>query len=181
MTMVDWIILVGLVIATLGGLAQGFFRAACGLAGLIFGYMAAVWNYHYVARVFLPLVRLEPLANAIGFLIIILLVMLAGALVGGFLEKMFRFAGLGCLDSLLGAVLGFLQGVAVVMVFVVLTLAFFPGATFLTDARIPPMFFEACHVSMDMSPHQLSDKLEEGMKRLKQESPGWIHSSHESK
>jgi membrane protein required for colicin V production len=181
MTLVDWIILAGLVVATLGGLAQGFFRAACGLAGLIFGYMAAVWNYHYVARVFLPLVRLEALANAIGFLIIILLVMLAGALVGGFLEKLFRFAGLGCLDSLLGAVLGFLQGVVVVMVFVVLTLAFFPGATLLTDARIPPIFFEACHVSMDMSPHQLSDKLEEGMKRLKQESPGWIHSSHESK
>ena len=37
MTMVDWIILAGLVVATLGGLAQGFFRSACSLAGLILG------------------------------------------------------------------------------------------------------------------------------------------------
>jgi membrane protein required for colicin V production len=182
MTLVDWIILGGLVVATLGGLAQGFFRAACGLAGLVFGYMAAVWNYHYIARVFIPLVQVEAVANAIGFLLIILLVMLAGALLGGFLEKMFRFAGLGCIDSLLGAVLGFLQGVVVVMVFVVLTLAFFPGATLLTNARIPPMFFEACHVSMDMSPQQLSNQMEDGLKRLKQESPGWIRNpGHESK
>ncbi len=63
MTMVDWIILAVLVVATLGGLAQGFFRTACSLAGLVFGYMAAVWNYHYVARVFLPLVRVEALAK----------------------------------------------------------------------------------------------------------------------
>ncbi|MGB3627843.1 MAG: CvpA family protein, partial [Terracidiphilus sp.] len=80
MHLVDWIILAGLAVATLGGLAQGFFRAACGLAGLVFGYMAAIWNYHYVARLFLPMVQLEPLANAIGFLLIILLVMLAGAI-----------------------------------------------------------------------------------------------------
>ena|ERR1700734_1947720 len=181
MTLVDWVIIGGLVLATFGGLAQGFFRAACGLAGLVFGYMAAVWNYHYVARVFLPLVRVEALANAIGFLIIILLVMLAGAVLGGFLEKMFRFAGLGCIDSLLGAALGFLQGVVVVMVFVVLTLAFFPGTALLTDARIPPMFFAACHVSMDMSPRELSDQMETGLKRLKDESPGWIRRPGQNK
>jgi membrane protein required for colicin V production len=181
MQLVDWIILAGLAVATLGGLAQGFFRAACGLAGLIFGYMAAIWNYHYVARLFLPVVQLEPLANAIGFLLIILLVMLAGAILGGFLEKMFHFAGLGCIDALLGAVLGFLQGVVVVMVFVVLTIAFFPGMVWLANARIPPMFFEACHMSMDMSPRELSDQMENGLKRLKQESPGWIRPSHEGK
>jgi membrane protein required for colicin V production len=181
MALVDWIILGGLILATLGGLAQGFFRAACGLAGLVFGYMAAIWNYHYVAKVFLPLVRVETVANAIGFLVIIVLVMLAGALLGGMFEKMFRFAGLGCIDSLLGAVLGFLQGVVVVMVFVVLTLAFFPGATILTDARIPPMFFEACHLSMDMSPRQLSDQMEDGLKRLKQETPEWIRQGHDRK
>ena len=155
MELVDWIILAGLAIATVGGLAQGFFRSFCGLAGLVVGYMVATWNYARLGKLFLAFVRIEALANAIGFLVIILLVMLMGALgavVGGFLEKSFRWAGLGCIDSLLGAILGFLQGVVIVMVFVVVTLAFFPGTPWLINAKIPPMFFQACHMSMEMSP-----------------------------
>ena len=178
MEWVDWIILAGLVIATLGGLAQGFFRSFFGLAGLIAGFLIALWNYARMGKIFLPFVRIEALANAIGFLVIILLVMLLGAVVGGSLEKTFRWAGLGCIDTLLGAVLGFLQGVVIVMVFVVVTLAFFPGTSWLTDAKIPPMFFAACHVSMKMSPKELNDRVQGEVMKLKQESPEWLHSSH---
>jgi membrane protein required for colicin V production len=179
MTWVDWAIIAVLVLATLGGLAQGFFRTACGLAGLVIGLMAAVWNYSYVARVFLPVVRLEALANAIGFLVIVILVMLGAALLGGFLEKTFRWAGLGCIDTLLGAVFGFFQGIAIVMIFVLVTLAFFPGTWWLTDAKLPPMFFQACHISMEMSPKELSDQVQGSLKKLKRESPAWVHPGHE--
>jgi membrane protein required for colicin V production len=178
MELVDWIILAGLLMATVGGLAQGFFRSFFGLAGLVVGYMIATWNYQYVGKIFLPLVRVEAVANAIGFLLIIVLVMLLGAVVGGFLEKTFRWAGLGCIDTLLGAVLGFIQGVVIVMVFVVVTLAFFPGTAWLEDAKIPPMFFEACHVSMNMSPKELNNQVQDTLKKLKRESPEWVHPSH---
>jgi membrane protein required for colicin V production len=178
MDWVDWIIIAGLLMATMGGMAQGFFRSIFGLGGLVLGYMAATWNYSHVGKIFPPLVQVEAVANAIGFLVIILLVMLAGAVVGGFLEKTFRWAGLGCIDTLLGAVLGFLQGVVIVMVFVVVTLAFFPGTAWLTDAKIPPLFFEACHVSMNMSPKELNNQVQDTLKKLKKESPEWMHPSH---
>jgi len=178
MELVDWIILAGLVIATLGGLAQGFFRSFFGLAGLVVGFMVATWNYARVGKIFLPIVRVEAVAHAIGFLIIILLVMLLGAVVGGFLEKTFRWAGLGCIDTLLGAILGFLQGVVIVMVFVVVTLAFFPGTSWLIDAKIPPMFFAACHASMNMSPKELNDRVQGELIKLKRESPEWMRPGH---
>ena len=178
MTWVDWIILAVILAAVFGGMAQGFFRAAFGLAGLVIGLMAALWNYPYLARVFLPIVRLEALANAIGFLLIVILIMLAAAVIGAFLERTFRWAGLGCLDSLLGAVLGFLEGIAAVMIFVLVTLAFFPGTWWLSEATLPPMFFRACHVSMEMSPKQLSDQVHDSLKKLKRESPSWVHPGH---
>jgi uncharacterized membrane protein required for colicin V production len=150
------------------------------LAGLVVGFMAATWNYARVGKIFFAFVRIEALANAIGFLVIILLVMLAGAVIGGSLEKTFRRAGLGCIDSLLGAILGFFQGVVIVMVFVLVALAFFPGTSWLTDAKIPPMFFQACHVSMKMSPKELNDKVQVEIMKLKRESPEWIHPGHSS-
>jgi membrane protein required for colicin V production len=178
MAWADWAILGIILVATVGGLAQGFFRSFCGLAGLFFGMALAIWNYRVVGRLFLPIVRIEAVANAVGFLVIALLVMLAAGLLGGMLEKTFRWAGLGCLDTLLGAVLGLFQGVLLVMVIVLVTVAFFPGAQWLTDARFPQYFFGACHLSMDMSPKQLSDQVQESLKKLKRESPAWMHPGH---
>jgi len=178
MAWVDLAILGVLIVATLAGLAQGFFRSFCSLAGLFLGFMLAIWNYRLVGRVFIPIVHIEQIANAIGFLVIALALMLGAALVGGLLTKTFRWAGLGCIDTLLGAVFGFLQGALLVMVAVLVTVAFFPGTQWLSDARFPRMFFGACHLSMDMSPKQLSDQVRDGLKKLKRESPSWMHPSH---
>jgi membrane protein required for colicin V production len=174
----DWAVVAILVMGVVVGLAQGFFRSFCSLAGLFVGLVLAIWNYSYLGRVFLPLVRIEALANAIAFLVIAILVMLAAALLGGFFEKTFRWAGLGCLDTFLGAIFGFLEGALMVMVIVLVTVAFFPGTVWLTEARLPPMFFGACHLSMDMSPKDLSNQVRESLKKLKHESPTWLHPGH---
>jgi membrane protein required for colicin V production len=178
MAWVDWAIVAVLILATLGGLAQGFFRSFFGLLGLFAGMVLAIWNYKYTGRLFLPIVHVEAIANTIGFLLIAILVMLIAGLLGGILEKTFRWAGLGCVDTLLGAVFGFLQGVLMVMIFVLVTIAFFPGTGWLIEARLPREFFGACHLSMDMSPKELSDKVQDSLKKLKRESPAWMHPGH---
>jgi membrane protein required for colicin V production len=174
----DWAVIAILVVGVIIGLAQGFFRSFCSLAGLFIGLLLAIWNYSYLGRVFLPLVRIEAIANAMAFLIIAVAVMLAAAVLGGFLEKTFQWAGLGCIDTFLGAIFGLLEGALMVMVFVLVTVAFFPGADWLTDARLPQMFFGACHLSMDMSPKDLSNQVQESLKKLKHESPAWMHPGH---
>jgi uncharacterized membrane protein required for colicin V production len=78
----------------------------------------------------------------------------------------------------LGAIFGFLEGALLVMVFILVTIAFFPGTAWLTDARLPRMFFGACHLSMDMSPKELSDQVQERLRKLKRESPAWMHPGH---
>jgi membrane protein required for colicin V production len=174
----DWAVVAILVMGVFIGLAQGFFRSFCSLGGLFLGMVLAIWNYSYLGKVFLPVVRVEALSNALAFLAIAIVVMLAAAVVGGFLEKTFRWAGLGCVDTLLGAIFGFLEGAMFVMVIVLVTVAFFPGTGWLTEARLPSMFFGACHLSMDMSPKDLSNQVQESLKKLKHESPGWMHPGH---
>ncbi len=100
--------------------------------------------------IFLPLVHIiEALANAIGFLLIAILVMLIAGVLGGILEKTFRWVGLGCLDTLLGAVFGFLQGVLMVMIFVLVVLRispFFRGLGWLAGCEASAGVFGACHI-----------------------------------
>jgi membrane protein required for colicin V production len=175
MQLVDWAILLVMALSVLGGLAQGFFRSFCGLAGLLLGLALAAWNYARLAAVILPVIRIKPVANAIAFLLIAVLVMALAALVGTVLYKAFHHLGLGCLDRLAGAAFGFFQGMLLVTLVVLVAVAFFPEAQWLTEARMPRMFFGACHLSTQVTPAELSERVRQGLKILEKESPKWMH------
>ena len=179
MTWVDWVILLVLAGATMGGLAQGFFRTICSLAGLIFGLAIAAWNYGRLAFLFKPIVRADTIANTIAFLVIALLIMALANLIGGIVSKTARRMGLGCIDGIAGAVLGFAQGAVLVMICILVTVAFFPGQAWMAQAKLPKLFFGALHVSTKVTPGELGEKVRKGLLLLEHESPGWMHSEGE--
>jgi membrane protein required for colicin V production len=170
MAWVDWVIVIIMAAAMIGGLSQGFFRSACGLAGLLVGLALASWNYGRVAAFFLPLVRLHAIADTIGFLLVALVVMALFAILGAILAKAFRMVGLGCLDSLAGAIFGFFQGVILVTLGILALAAFFPATQWLENARLPKLFFGACHLSTHMSPSELAHRVRDGLKMLEHDS-----------
>ena len=175
MTAVDWAVVIILAFAVLGGLAQGFFRSICGLLGLVLGLVTAAWNYGRVASFFLPLVKIPAVANTIAFLLIAIAVMAVIGLVGNLLAKALRLLGLGWLDGLAGAVFGFFQGVLLVVIGILVVVAFFPQAHWIADARLPRMFFGACHVSANVTPAELGERVRNGLRAWEAESPRWMH------
>lgn len=177
MTLVDWIIVVILAAAVLGGIARGFFRSAFSLAGLLLGLALAAWNYPRLAAILKPLVRSAEVANAIAFLVIALLVMAIAAILGEFLAKVFQKVGLGCLDRMAGSVFGFFEGMVFVTVCILVTVAFFPQTEWLTESRLPRYFFGALHVSTHVTPSRLAEQVRKELRTLESESPSWMHSS----
>ena len=175
MTLVDWIIVVVVAAAVLGGLARGFFRSAFSLAGLVLGLVLASWNYWRLAAILKPVVKSIEVANAIAFLVIAFLVMAVAAVVGAILAKMFEKVGLGCLDRLAGAVFGFVEGMVFVSLCILVTVAFFPQTQWLTEARLPRYFFGTLHVSTQVTPARLRDRVRKELHRLEAESPSWMH------
>jgi len=175
MTIVDWAIVIIMVIAVLGGMSQGFFRSFCSLAGLVLGLAVAAWNYGHVAALLLPVVRIRAVADTIAFLLLALLIMAVAAFLGSFLARAFRSLGLGCLDGFAGAIFGFFQGVILVTLGIIAIVAFFPQARVLTEARLPRLFFGACHLSARMSPHDLAQRVRAGLRTLEEETPVWLH------
>jgi membrane protein required for colicin V production len=175
MTWVDWAIVIVLACSALGGLAQGFFRTACSLLGLLFGLSLAEWNYGHLASLILPMVRIEAVANAIAFFLIALLVMAIANVIGSLLGRAFDMLGLGCLDSVGGAVLGFMQGLVLVTVGILVAVAFFPDAQWLAQSHLPRQFFSALHMSTHMSPEELADRVRNGLRILEEDSQQLIH------
>jgi membrane protein required for colicin V production len=180
-TLVDWIIVAILAAAVLGGIAQGFLRSVFSLGGLLLGLVLAAWNYPTVAAFFKTAVRSEKVANAIGFLLIALVVTALAALIGVALSKAFRKMGFGCLDSLAGAIFGFFQGALLVTVCLLVTVAFFPETAWLTQSKLPRYFFGAVHFSSRVTPSVLADRIRDELKHLEQESPDWMHPEKRSK
>ncbi len=175
MTLEDWIIVAVLVLSVVGGLSQGFFRSVFSLAGLIIGLAVAAWNYGRIATLLLPYLKNEAVDDAIGFIVIALVVMGIAGLAGAVLHKTFHRMGLGCLDRLAGGVFGLIQGVLLVTLCILVAVAFFPQAHWLLDARLPRMFFGACHLSTHMTPADLADRIRRGLNLLEQQTPAWMH------
>lgn len=175
MALVDWIIVVVVAAAVLGGIARGFFRSIFSLVGLLLGLALAAWNYWRLAAILKPVVRSIEVADAIAFLVIAFAVMAVAAIAGSLLAKMFAKVGLGCLDRMAGALFGFIEGIAFVTLCILVTVAFFPQTEWLTEARLPRYFFGALHVSTRVTPERLADRVRKELHILEGASPGWMH------
>jgi membrane protein required for colicin V production len=175
MTFVDWIIIAVLIGSVLAGIAQGFLRSAFSLGGLILGLVIAAWNYETVGAIIRKAVHSREAADTIAFLLIALLVAAIAAIVGVFLSRVFHKLGLGCLDRLAGALFGFFQGAVLITVCILVTIAFFPQTEWLTQATLPRYFFGACHLSTNVTPSTLAERVRDDLSRLEHESPQWMH------
>lgn len=175
MTWMDWLIVIAMAMAIWGGLKQGFLRAVCSLGGLFFGLVLAAWNYEIAAGWLQPLVRLESLANVLGFALIVLVVTAVANLVGWLLSRTAHSVGLGWLDRLLGGVFGFFQGWLGVTIVILLAAAFFPKAHWLHAGQLPHYFFGSAHFGAHLSPAELAHRIREGLDYVEQQAPGWLH------
>ena len=75
MTLVDWAIVIVIALSVLSGVTHGFLRAVCSLGGLFLGLALAAWNYAAVAQLLKPILRIDAVADAVGFLLIAIVVM----------------------------------------------------------------------------------------------------------
>lgn len=99
MNAVDLIVCLVLALALWNGWRQGFVLQICSLAGIVVG----IWLASRFGAEVGGWLRLdEEVAAAGGFVTVLVAVVLAVAIVGRLVRKLFHFAGLGLADILLG-------------------------------------------------------------------------------
>jgi membrane protein required for colicin V production len=168
-TVADWIILVVLIISMIQAASSGFFQEAFGIAGLVFGYLIASWEYYRLAQYFAPYLKSEWVGEITGFLIIFFAVMILAGVAGRIARWAVKEAGLSVFDRILGAALGLLRGCLVVAVVLVSMTAFTPTSKWLAGSELAPYFLVAGRAAIWVAPSGLRARFYQGLDLLHRE------------
>lgn len=167
MNLADWIILLVLLISVMQAASSGFFQEAFGVAGLVFGYLIAAWQYRRVARHFAPYISSEWLGAIVSFLAVFLGVMVLAGVLGKIVRWAVREAGLTVLDRFFGAVLGLLRGFLLVAIVLLGMTAFTPTSGWLRGSGLAPYFLVVGRAAIWLAPAELRAQFYKGLDYLR--------------
>lgn len=170
MSWLDILFLVLLSAFVVEGIRIGFSRTVLGLISAVAGLMVAAWFYGAVAAYCRPWLPSAAVANIVAFLLIFIAVQAAGALLGLLCAKIFRWAGLGWLDRLLGAAGGALKAAFAAAVLVLVFSAFHlkPLEDAIARSRAAPHLLAAAQVLVYLCPRALRDDFAEAHDRIRE-------------
>ena len=168
MNIADWIILLVLLLSVVQAASSGFFQEAFGIAGLIFGYLIAAWQYRHLAEHFAPYIGSHWLGEIVAFLAIFLGVMVLAGLVGKIVRWIVKEAGLNVVDRFLGGVLGLVRGCLLVAIILVSMTAFTPTSRWLQGSGLAPYFLVVGRAVIWVAPSELRSQFYKGLDYLRQ-------------
>jgi membrane protein required for colicin V production len=175
MNLVDIVIVLLVVLSAIQGFRTGLIQSVFSLAGLIAGIAIASWNYTRFAYRLMPLINNRPVDEAISFCLIALVVMLVAGLLGMLMKNVIHGVGLGWLDRLTGLIFGLLRGAVLVTLCIVTLAAFFPETSWLENAQLARYFLGTAHLTTQMTPEELKDRILHGLGVLEEDAPKWLH------
>lgn len=168
MSTLDWCIAGGLVISILLAAAQGLIFELFSLAGVVVGYLLAVWGYQTVAAWYLPMVKAPWAADIAGFLTIFLSVVVLAGVIGRILRWAAKEAGLRWFDRVLGGAFGLVRGALVITIILLGMAAFVPRSTLLEESRIAPHMLVVGRAIVWVAPDGVRRRFDDGMDKLRE-------------
>jgi membrane protein required for colicin V production len=163
----DWIILLVLLVSVIQAASSGFFQEAFGIAGLVFGYLIAAWQYQRLAGHFAPYISSKWLGEIAAFLTIFFGVMILAGILGKIVRWIVKEAGLRVVDRFLGAVLGLLRGCLTTAIVLVVMTAFTPTSRWLQGSALAPYFLVVGRAAIWVAPAELRAQFYNGLDYLR--------------
>lgn len=167
MNIADVIILVVLLVSVIQAVVSGFFQEAFGIAGLVFGYLIAAWQYRRLAGHFARYISSPWLGEIVAFLAIFLGVMVLAGVLGRIVRWMVKEAGLSGVDRFLGGILGLVRGCLLVAIVLVSMTAFTPTSRWLQGSLFAPYFLVVGRAAIWVAPSELRAQFYQGLDYLR--------------
>jgi membrane protein required for colicin V production len=167
LNLADLIIVLVLLVSIIQAAIAGFFQEVFSIAGLVFGYLIAAWQYQRLAGHFAPYINSRWLLEIVVFLAIFLGVMLLAGGLGKIVRWLVKEAGLSGVDRFLGAVVGFVRGCLSVAIVLVSMTAFAPSSRWLQGSGLAPYFLVVGRAAVWVAPSQLRAQFYQGLDYLR--------------
>ena len=165
----DWCLIIIVGASMLFGFRAGLVRVVIGFAAGLLGILLGFWFYQTPAAWFSGYFESATVAAALGFLVIFGGTVLAGGMFARLLGAVFKWAGVGWLDKLAGAGVGFLRGMMVAVGIVTPLLAFTvdPMPKFLEESQLAPYTVAFGRVIVALAPAPIRKQFESKAGKLK--------------
>jgi membrane protein required for colicin V production len=154
-------------LSALAAAAHGFFSEVFSLVGTIIGFLLASWQYWRVAPWFEPYVKSPSVANAAGFFVILIAVIVLAAIAGKVSSWAMKEAGLRWVDRFLGGAFGLLRGLVFATILVLIATAFTPEAGWLQRSTVAGYLSISARVVAWSAPASLRGKFLDGVAYLR--------------
>jgi membrane protein required for colicin V production len=113
-------VLVVVALSVVVGIWRGFIREAFSLAGWILAFLVANTFGDDMAAMLRGAIPNESIRLIAAFVLLFVIVLLAMGIAGMLVSRLFRVAGLGLADRVLGAIFGMARGIVAVLIGVLL-------------------------------------------------------------
>jgi membrane protein required for colicin V production len=166
MNLLDLLLMVILGVSVAAGFAAGFARVGIGFIASISGLLFGFWYYNVPAAWLRQHWTMSADAsNMLGFFVVFVLCLFAGALIGKLLSKLFRWTGLGWLDRLLGAAFGLVRGALLAVVCVAVIMAFTPKPlpAWMVGSSVLPYVVDASNLCSKLAPTAVKEAFRDSM------------------
>jgi membrane protein required for colicin V production len=166
----DLILIFVIGVSVITGFLSGFARVSIGLVAALAGILCGLWFYgEPAAWVMKHLSTSKTIASMFGFLAIFFGFLVAGALLGKLVAKMFKWVGLSWADRLMGGVFGLARGAVLAVALITVVMAFTPNPPpeAFTKSKVLPYAVEVSGYLAAMAPRELKDAYQESLREIR--------------
>jgi membrane protein required for colicin V production len=160
MNWLDIIILLIVASTMIAAFRKGLVREIVGLASVVLALLLGSWFYGTFAGYLAPYMSSRSLANAAGFIVVFLGVMLIGAVASYVIGRFLKVTGLSIVDHALGAAFGALRGILIAIALVMAIMAFSKAdqpPQSIVNSRTAPYVAGVARVFAAMAPREMKD------------------------
>jgi membrane protein required for colicin V production len=168
----NWLdaILAAIIVASVvTAMMKGFVQELISLASVLIGLVVAAIGYARAAVWFEDLTKSHEIALGLGFLVLFLGTLLAGALVGIVARRLIKSAGIQWFDRFLGGVFGLVRGVLVDSILLMALLAFAIKPDVVRQSALAPYVTTGTRAIAFLMPADLRAQFHAGFEKFRDE------------
>jgi membrane protein required for colicin V production len=157
-------VIIGISVAT--GFMAGFARVGIGFIATVSGLLFGFWYYNVPATwIHEHWTMSANLANMLGFFLVFLMFLSAGAMIAKLLSRLFKWTGLNWLNRLLGGMFGLVRGALMAVVVVAIIMAFTPKPlpTWMVGSQVLPYVIDASNLCSKLAPDAVKQAFRDSM------------------
>ena len=167
MNWLDFVLLAIIVLTAVIGIFRGFVKQVIGLVAVVAGLILASLYYRQTAGIFETFIKNSLLSDFLGFLLIFVLVLIAGAILGHLITKAMK-GPLAFANRLFGAIFGFVKAVLICGILVFALVSFEIAKPALETSILAPACLGVTRAVINLIPQDLRAKFNSSYKQIRE-------------